>query len=246
MKFSKILSSIAIGTFMMINQVSFAQFEGEVNINLHGYNDGTLSGTMVLDLYVTNERMLFNTENSINLLNGLIETNGILIRSDLKDIIIMTGVNEAIQFTKAGLEGAFSLISMISDLSNAKPSISYKYTNEVKTIQGFKTTELRIQNENIYYSVWLSDEIDINWGILSESWSNVPASYSGLVEKMGQELKSKRLPLQIQVTNGQETKILLEVAEIKKSRTAKDLVEMSEGLQLIDLQQIIMKAFMGN
>jgi hypothetical protein len=92
----------------------------------------------------------------------------------------------------------------------------------------------------------LNDEIDINWGILSEPWSNVPASYSDLVEKIGQELKSQKLPMQVQITNGAETKTLLEVTEIRTSRIAKDMVEMPVGLQFIGLQKMIMKAIMGN
>lgn len=248
MKFSKILSITVISALMLINQVSFAQFEGEINMNMYRYNDGVLSDTTVFDLYVTKERMFFNGENSMNLLNGLIETNGILIRSDVNDFIIMTGQKEALQFTKAELEGTFPLISMLSNVSNAQADVNFEYTNEVRTIQGFKASELRVQNENDdgYISIWLNDEIDINWGILSESWSNVPASYSDLVEKMGQELKSQKLPMQVQITNGAETKTLLEVTEIRTSRIAKDMVEMPVGLQFIGLQKMIMKAMMGN
>ena len=248
MKFSEILSITVISALMLINQVSFAQFEGEINMNMYRYNDGVLSGTTVFDLYVTKERMFFNGENSMNLLNGLIETNGILIRSDVNDFVIMTGQKEALQFTKAELEGTFPLISMLSNVSNAQANVNFEYTNEVRTIQGFKASELRVQNENDdgYISIWLNDEIDINWGILSESWSNVPASYSDLVEKMGQELKSQKLPMQVQITNGAETKTLLEVTEIRTSRIAKDMVEMPVGLQFIGLQKMIMKAMMGN
>ena len=248
MKFSEILSITVISALMLINQVSFAQFEGEINMNMYRYNDSVLSGTTVLDLYVTKERMFFKGENSINLLNGLIETNGILIRSDVNDFVIMTGQKEALQFTKAELEGTFPLISMLSNVSNAQANVNFEYTNEVRTIQGFKASELRVQNENDdgYISIWLNDEIDINWGILSESWSNVPASYSDLVEKMGQELKSQKLPMQVQITNGAETKTLLEVTEIRTSRIAKDMVEMPVGLQFIGLQKMIMKAMMGN
>ena len=248
MKFSEILSITVISALMLINQVSFAQFEGEINMNMYRYNDGVLSGTTVFDLYVTKERMFFNGENSMNLLNGLIETNGILIRSDVNDFVIMTGQKEALQFTKAELEGTFPLISMLSNVSNAQANVNFEYTNEVRTIQGFKASELRVQNENDdgYISIWLNDEIDINWGILSEPWSNVPASYSDLVEKMGQELKSQKLPMQVQITNGAETKTLLEVTEIRTSRIAKDMVEMPVGLQFIGLQKMIMKAMMGN
>lgn len=252
MKFPKILSGMVVGALMMLSQVATAQFEGQISMNIYNYSDGVQTDTEMLNLYTTQERILIKGEDVINISDGMMEASGILIRSDMKDFVIMMGEKEALRFTKEELEGMFSMISMMSGgVSETESNIDadYRYTNEVKTIQGLNTTELRIENDedsNKYLSIWLTNDLDIDWGMLSEPWNNVPSSFSGEVNQMTQEFKSKNFPMLIEVTERGKTTTLFEVTKVKKSRIAKDMVEMPEGLELMSLQQMMMKAMMSN
>jgi hypothetical protein len=251
MKFPKVLFGMAVGALLMISQVATAQFEGQISMNIYSYDDGTPSNTEVINLYTTQERILIKGEDVINISDGMMEASGILIRSDMKDFVIMMGEKEALRFTKEELEGMFSMISMMSGGAETEPEVNadYRYTNEVRTLQGLKATELRVEDDekpNTYLSVWLTNELDIDWGMLSEPWNNVPTSLSGQVNQMTQEFKSRNFPMLIQVTERGKTTTLFEVTEVRKSRIAKDMVEMPAGLELMSLQQMMMRAMMSN
>jgi len=234
----------------MFTQMSYAQFEGQISMNIYSYDDGVQTDTEILNLYTTEERILIKGEDVINISDGMMEASGILIRSDMKDFVIMMGEKEALRFTKEELEGMFSMLSM---MSGGEPEVNgaenYWYTNEVRTIAGQKATELRVEsdeNKGSYLSIWLTNELDIDWGMLTEPWKNVPSSLSGQVDQMTQEFKSRNFPMLIEVTEKGNTTTLFEVTKVRKSRIAKDMVEMPAGLELISLQTMIMKAMMSN
>jgi hypothetical protein len=66
------------------------------------------------------------------------------------------------------------------------------------------------------------------------------------MNQITQELKSRNFPLQIEVNKNDTISTLFEVVEIKKSRIAKDMVEMPARLELRSLQELLIKAMMSN
>ncbi len=250
MKFPKKIVGIAFAALFAFTQLVHAQFEGQISMTIYSQDDGVLTEENVVNLYTTQERILIKGEDKINISDGMMEAEGILIRSDMRDFVIMMGEKEALRFTKEELEGMFSMMSMMSggEMDDKQSDANYSYTNEVRTIQGLQATELRVmgKNEKKYLSVWLTNDLDIDWGMLSEPWKNVPTSLSGDVNQMTQEFKSRNFPLLIEVTENGETEKIFEVTKVRKSRIAKDMVEMPAGLQLISLQEMIMKAMMSN
>lgn len=251
MKFSKVLFGAAFGALFILSQAANAQFEGQISMNIYSFNNGVKGDAEVVNLYTTQERILIKGEDVINISDGLMEASGILIRSDMQDFVIMMGEKEALRFTKEELEGMFSMISMMSGGEDAASEIDvdYSYTNEVRTIQGLNATELRVESdkeEGEYLSIWLTNDLDIDWGILAEPWNNVPPSFSGELNQMTQEFKSRNFPLLIEVTKDGKTETVFEVTKVRKSRIAKDMVEMPTGLELMSLQTMIMKAMMSN
>jgi hypothetical protein len=250
MKFPKFLTTMAFFALFVFTQVANAQFEGQISMTIYSQDDGVVTDENVVNLYTTQERILIKGEDKINISDGMMEASGILIRSDMRDFVIMMGEKEALRFTKEELEGMFSMMNMMSggEMDENESDMNYTYTNEVRTIEGLQATELRVMGEesNSYLSVWLTNDLDIDWGMLSEPWKNVPGSMSGQVNQMTQEFKSRNFPLMIEVTEKGKTSTIFEVTQIRKSRIAKDMVEMPAGLQLVSLQEMIMKAMMSN
>ena len=250
MKFPKFLTTMAFFALFVFTQVANAQFEGQISMTIYSQDDGAITDENVVNLYTTQERILIKGEDKINISDGMMEASGILIRSDMRDFVIMMGEKEALRFTKEELEGMFSMMNMMSggEMDENESDVNYTYTNEVRTIEGLQATELRVMGEesNSYLSVWLTNDLDIDWGMLSEPWKNVPGSMSGQVNQMTQEFKSRNFPLMIEVTEKGKTSTIFEVTQIRKSRIAKDMVEMPAGLQLVSLQEMIMKAMMSN
>ncbi|MCR9133304.1 MAG: DUF4412 domain-containing protein [bacterium] len=250
MKVRNYLMSMAIFAMFSFSHTVHAQFEGQISMTIYNQENGDITEENVVNLYITQERILIKGEDKINISDGMMEASGILIRSDMRDFVIMMGEKEALRFTKEELEGMFSMINMMSggEMDKSDSDMNYTYTNEVRTIEGLQATELRVygKEQKNYLSIWLTNDLDIDWGMLSEPWKNVPGSMSGQVNQMTQEFKSRNFPLLIEVTEKGETSTIFEVTKVKKSRIAKDMVEMPAGLQLVSLQEMIMKAMMSN
>jgi hypothetical protein len=250
MKVRNYLMSMAIFAMFSFSHTVHAQFEGQISMTIYNQENGDITEENVVNLYTTQERILIKGEDKINISDGMMEASGILIRSDMRDFVIMMGEKEALRFTKEELEGMFSMINMMSggEMDKSDSDMNYAYTNEVRTIEGLQATELRVygKEQKNYLSIWLTNDLDIDWGMLSEPWKNVPGSMSGQVNQMTQEFKSRNFPLLIEVTEKGETSTIFEVTKVKKSRIAKDMVEMPAGLQLVSLQEMIMKAMMSN
>lgn len=252
MKIFNISLGLMIGSFLMFPQTIKAQFEGQIRMNFYSYsNEGAQLEPNEMNLYITDQRILLKSTDEIDIYNGTMEVSGLLIRSDAQDFVIMSGNKEALQFTKQEIESMFSMISMLIGDQNQKEetNINYIYTNKTRTIKGLKATELFFENNEdngSSLSIWLTNELDIDWGILSKPWDNVPSFFSSQMNQITQELKSRNFPLLIEVKENENTSTLFEVVEIKNSRIAKDMVEMPTGLKLRSLQELLIKAMMSN
>ena len=235
----------------MLPQITNAQFEGQIRMNFYSYsNEGVQLNANEMNLYITDQRILLKSTDEIDIYNGTMKASGLLIRSDTQDFVIMSGGKEALQFTKQELESMFSMITMLIGDQNQpeETNINYIYTNKTRTIKGFKATELLFKNNEdngSSLSIWLTNELDIDWGILSKPWNNVP-SFSPQMNQITQELKSRNFPLLIEVKENENTSTLFEVIEFNNSRIAKDMVVIPAGLELRSLQELIIKAMMSN
>ena len=230
-------------------QLAFAQFQGQISMNIYDVDDGVVEDTNELNLYTTADRILVKGEDKINVSDGLMEASGILIRGDIQDFVIMTGENEAIRFTKEELEGFFNMISMFDneDELDVETNNEFKYTNEERTIQGLKATELQVWNDDGdgYLSIWLTNELDINWSILTQPWNNLPKGLKKPVDHMTQEFRSSNFPMLIEAHGKKGDYTIFEVTKVRESRIAKDMVEVPANVELISLQTMFMKAMMN-
>lgn len=107
MKFPKILASMTFVVMLVITQLVHAQFEGQISMTIYNQENGDITEENVVNLYTTQERILIKGEDKINISDGMMEASGILIRSDMRDFVIMMGEKEALRFTKEELEACF-------------------------------------------------------------------------------------------------------------------------------------------
>lgn len=250
----KISTKAFTSLFLMMifySMQAYAQFEGQISMNLYEQENGKITDTNELNLFATSERILIKGEDKINISDGLMEASGFLVRGDMQDFVVMMGEDEALRFTKEELEGVFNMLSMFDDGDHdldMESDNEFKYTNEVRTIQGLKATELQVWGDDGdgYLSIWLTNELNINWNILTQPWSNVPKGFKKPLDQMTQEFKSSNFPLLIEVHEKNKDYTLFEVTKVKKSRIAKDMVEVPAHVQLVSLQTMLMKAMMGN
>ncbi|MGN8224242.1 DUF4412 domain-containing protein [Gracilimonas sp. BCB1] len=236
---------------ILYSSSAFAQFEGHITMNLYGENNGQKE-VSELNLYATADRIMIKGEESLEVM-GKVSAGGLLIRNDMKDFIIMTEKDKALQATKTGIESLvemlFSWAGESESSSSDTPEAEYEYTDRTKTILGYETTELIVRStddpEN-YLSVWLTPGIDINWGMLAEPWKGMPKDIDKELNGMSQDVifKGKNFPLMIEVVEGEERQVVMDVKNVNRSSIAKAMVEVPSGVQLISLQEYIFSMMM--
>lgn len=249
----RLLSTVAslIMLVYMFSTVAYAQFEGQISMNLYSENNGKTE-VSELNLFTTADRIMIKGEESFNLMDEM-NTDGLLIRNDMKDFVIMTGANEALNVTKAEIEGLVEMLSSWSDdSSDTDPNTiktKHSFSDRTQELLGYKSAELIIQdkeNPDKHLSIWLTPDIDVNWGMLAEKWNNMPKEMDAEINGMSQEIifKGKNFPMMIEAVNKGERTTLMKVTNVNKSSIAKAMVEVPSGTTLMSFQDFIMKKMM--
>ncbi len=236
--------------FSLLSSAVYAQFEGHITMSVYGEEDGEIENS-TLNLYATPNRILIKGDDEVSVM-GRVNAGGLLIRNDQKDFIVLTDENKALQATKAGIESMVEMVFgwMQNDTNDADtPETEYSFSNRTKTILGQKTTEMIIRSKDepgTHLSVWLTPNIDINWGILAEPWKGMPKSIDKEINGMSQDVffKGKNFPMLVEAVKGNERTKVMEVKNIDRSAVAKSRVEVPAGVTLVSLQEYIFSLMM--
>lgn len=232
----------------------FAQFQGKIEMAAYNYEDNETEVNQIV-MFVTADRIMIKGEEDVVNIADNINAEGLLIRNDKKDFVLLTGDNKAIQVTKAEVEG---LIEMFSSWGAASGSNNvdeehtapdYRFTDRTRTILGLEAAEMVVDSEDNpgdYLSVWLTPNIDINWGMLAEPWKNIPKSMEKDINGMSQDLlfQGKNFPLLIESHEDGETKTVFEVTDMQESSVAKAMVEIPSGITLIGAKEFMFNMMM--
>lgn len=243
----------AIIVLFSFSPILQAQFEGQIRMNLYGTDEMGNRNVSNIDLFATGDRILIRGAESVNL-NESLSAQGLLIRNDSQDFVVMMDENKALQFTKTDLEATFRMFSRMGsqDQANAQeePSVKYFYTNEVRTINGYEATELRMENsdEDGYLSIWLTPEIKLNWGMLAEPWLDVPKNMRSTADRFTQEFKSSNFPVLIEAYDGEkdQRQVIMDIESVDRNTIAKAMVQVPSGMTLMGLNELMFMMMMGN
>ena len=238
--------------FLFIGIDAKAQFEGQVTMNLFTKEKG-VEKVNKLNMYVTSDRIFLKGEEEVNFSDSF-NSGGMLIRNDKKDFVVLMDNNDALQVRKTEIEGLFKMFlswgGESSETNSQNDNMSYVYTGETREIKGYKTTELLISSSDNEgkMSVWLTPNIDINWGMLSEPWKNLPAEAEQAVNRISREavFNGKNFPMLIEVSGKKGTEKLMEVSSINKSSIAKAMVQIPAGVNLIGVTDLMFRMMSGN
>ncbi|MEX0684660.1 MAG: DUF4412 domain-containing protein [Balneolales bacterium] len=223
-----------------------AQFNGTLEINRYRVSaDGEekLEGNFNLSLSPT--RILFsNTEKSLDLM-GAMDASSIIIRHDREDFVFI-GKNEGIVLKKQ------ELLSMISMMENMKGinqgnqqggESSYKFTetSETKTINGYKAEKWLMESDtpDEVFHVWLTEDLEINWGLLSESWLTNLTLFSDL--PFSEWMKNGITPVQVEKYENETLTERVTMENIQERDLPAGHFEVPSGIEVLTFQQLIMK-----
>ncbi|MEX0724022.1 MAG: hypothetical protein WD053_09095 [Gracilimonas sp.] len=248
----RLLLSTLILVMSAFSTAVYAQFEGQISMNLYNQENGQTE-VSELNLYATADRIMIKGEEDFDLMDQM-SSDGVLIRNDRKDFVIMTGNNQALQVTKVEIEGLVDMMASWSGDSSGgsssdKPKTKYSFSDRTKEINGFEAAEMVVQdaeNPEKHLSVWLTPDIDINWGMLGEKWNNMPADIDAEINGMTQEVifKGKNFPMMIEAVDGDKRTKIMEVNSVNRSSVAKAMVEVPSGVTLMSFKDFVFQMMM--
>jgi hypothetical protein len=225
-----------------------AQFEGQINFVI--YNPQNVQEMTNLDMTFTRQRIFIESNSSMDVITG-VRANGILVRNDYQDFVFMTGPNEALKIAKSDIDGLVNLMNRVQGKNPEEQRPPFNWDEKVaetgnkRSIHGYETTEFILQGdeENEYISVWLTDRIKINWGLLQETWHTTGAKQVG--EEIPIELVMNRtsFPLLVEVYRDDNVVFRARSIEVKESGFDKSKTELSSNTKLLGFADLMMNMF---
>lgn len=248
MKSLNILFFASLLILTLQQEVLFAQFEGEIQFEMREQADES-SPKKEMRFVFTNDRIYIDSNVSLNVMSGL-STNGILVRNDMKDFILMTGNNEAIQIAKSEIESVMTMFDRLQGRSNVQPKPfawdeRVYETGESQIIHGYTTHQyiMREENDDNYISVWLTNEIKVNWGLLHESWYSTGQSRFENEIPIEMVMNHTSFPLLVEVFKNDVVKFSARSTSIDSRNFERSKTELPSGLKLIEFSEIMMNFF---
>jgi len=244
--FPTILLSLII-SLSAIN-LSWAQFEGEILFNLSEVSkeDGRNSSML---LVFTKERIYINSSDDLNVMAGL-NTSGILVRNDFQDFVLTIDNNEGLQIARSDLENLTSMINRLqgrTDVQQTPFAWDEKVveTNNTKDIQGYRAQQFILNGDqpNEYVSIWLTDQIKVNWGLLMDAWHSTGKRQFDNEIPIEIVMNKTSFPLLVEVYRENEVVYLAESVSINKDQFDRSKVEISSDMKLLSLADLMMNFF---
>ncbi len=220
-------------------------FEGKINFSRYivssNGSEELVSRTPLLihPDYIMLER---SEAGGIDLL-GNISAESILIRQISEDFVFFTADQQAVTMNKQELQ---QMISMLESMRGANigqsadsPEISMEETSENQIIQGYPSQKWIVKAEDSVaeWHVWVTEELSIDWGMLSESWLTRHTILSGLPST--DWLDENRLPIRAEHWNGGQLAEILNFEDISPQTLDQSLFRIPERYQRVNFQQML-------
>lgn len=225
-------------------QPASAQFEGKISYNSYEYSDnGTQEKQDEFSLYITPERLMLQGNNKYEFM-GSIKTEGVLVRLDTQDFVFLTGKKQALKIAKSDITAMMNMVGNGQSSSKAvekSDNINYERTGEAKTIKGYKVEKFIFrdqENKNNHTAVWMTKDINVNWGMLAEPWSG---SADKIISSFPTDLvfKENYFPIQIDSFEGDSLVSKLEATEVSETSIAGQMVQVPSGVQVMSFQEYL-------
>lgn len=226
-----------------------AQFSGVVQYDV--YNPASTSGEVVnINMAFSENRIAVDSNISMNLMAGL-RARGVYVRHDLSDFVVVTTDEEGLKITKSELD---NLVGMINQFQGRKPAAEQKpfdwdtrvrETGETKEIHGYQSVEFELDGdrEDEVISVWLTDQIKVDWGLLLDAWTSVGAMQFDQEIPIELLMNANSFPLLVEVNRGGRVVYRAESTSVSTPLADLSHVNVPSGLKLLGLSDLMMNFF---
>jgi len=238
--------------FVLFTGTAVAQFEGEISFEVT--NPNQQSGQPVLmDMTFTENRIFVDSNVSMNVMAGL-RAQGVLVRHDEQDFVVITNEDEGLQVAKSDLE---SLVNLMNQMRGQQQNIATDpfpweerlvETGKEQRIHGYNTQQFIVKGEtdNEYVSVWLTNEINVDWGLLSDAWYAIGSKQLDREVPIEVVMNNQSFPLLVESFVNEQVVFKAESVSIDEDTFDRTKTTLSPALKLIGLTELMMNMFRQN
>jgi len=250
------ISSFLLLALLMIglstNAMAQDHFEGRITYSAYQIsNDGRpQSDGDQLNLFITPDRLLINDLDSYKVMGNL-RSNGILIRLDQRDFVILSDDDVALQITKDDIDDMMAMMKGFASWSGDSdkqqpqmPETNIERTGRKKEISGYDCYEIVVtdpEKPDEKTNLWMTDDLNVNWGMLTEAWGSGSNSFFPNGIPMNDLLQNGALPLRVEHYKEGHMSDMMEVNTVKKSKVARAMVQIPQGVEVLGFRDYIMR-----
>ncbi|MEX0647296.1 MAG: hypothetical protein WEA56_01180 [Balneolaceae bacterium] len=226
-----------------------AQFEGKVEYRITTpENPDDEPGNFYLTF--TKNRLFIQSDNEMNVMSGL-NTNGVLVRSDQNDFIFITGPDEALQINKDDIDGLVSMMNRVQGNSGNSGGESFNWnerveeTGNTQRLHGYETSEFILKGEapGEYVSVWLTDQIKVDWGLLQKTWDDVGSNQMDSEIPVEMVMNRNSFPLLVEAYEDDRLVMRAESIVVESRNFDRSVTEIPSGVKLMGFSDLMMNMF---
>lgn len=243
-----------------------ASFEGEIVYSFEaGPRADTQSESDLKDLRILSnaDRILIRPTRVDE--QGRQDNDALLLRNDLRDIVLLTDGNEAVRMTESELsyfaqmlnsfsammgsanDAASALDALMGGGSSQPAKPEWLKTDEKKSFHGIRSVKWRLRqpDKDGWVDLWLAESERLDWGLISGDWSSLSSSVSGVEFDPAPILRNGSFPLVLEVYEKRELVWKMTASEVKRRAISSTQLDIPEGRQVIGLSELLMKMMSG-
>ena len=228
---------------------AYSQFEGEITFTLEQFGpvESEITRFKVTSF---NDRIYIASEADVNVITGL-KSDGLLVRNDLQDFVFNTGENQALKVTKADLDGLMNMIERFSGQSQTSAGGQSNWKNRIietdntKQHLGYDIKEIRLLGETVdqYVSIWLTEDIKMMWGIMTNVWNRAGNRFLDPEFPIELVMNSNSFPLLVEVIDNGRLAAKFESVGVETGNFDRSVLELSDQKRLVSITEVMMNMF---
>lgn len=223
-----------------------AQFEGEIFFRVYE-PDRLENPQRDMQFIATPQRIYLKSKDQYRVFSGM-DANGFLVRNDRNDFVFISGETDALRISREDVDSLAGLIERVQGSSeNQQQPFDWdgrlKETGETMTISGYRTEKITVHDAETdnYVSVWLTDQIKINWGILQDTWYNSMSKFVNMDLPIEVIMNRNSFPLKIEFYQDSRLVTVVEAVRINRRSIENQLVDVPEGMNMIGITDLMMR-----
>ncbi len=220
-------------------------FEGSITVSRYTIRaDGSEYWVSSTPLLINSDYILMvqSEGESVEIL-GNIRAEGILLRQRREDFVFLTSDRKAVIMNKQELQQMIAMLESMRGRSAAEqppePDVTFRETNERKTIEDYNAKKwvVRQGNSDSEWHIWVTEELSVPWGLLSEPWLIRQLSLSGLPAE--QWFIKENLPLRAEHWVRGELAEVIKMNDINPESIPVSRFQIPGDYQRITFQQML-------